>query len=1125
MKRISIIGLMLILLSTPLIAQKKRNDLLTANKLFEIGRYYDALEYYERALERRGNNPEARLRYAEAAYYSRDYKLAEDLYYNAFNSDKSGNAKAQFMLGVVMKMNGKYADAKKEFESFLKSYKAPDAADWKRKTKLQIEGCDAAVELLKKPNKEAQVNHLDNNINSYYTEYAPIPIGLRQLMFSSMRANEDVVLDFDSKNKLFSKIFSSNKTDDKNVVDFENAQEFKWFNDNGSHNGDGAFSTDRRRFYFTRCEANELGVIECHIYVATKDNKKNSWNDVKKLGSEVNISGVNSTSPSVAVIKGGVEILYFITDRPNGVGGKDIWYVTIEKDGTIKQPTNCGRKVNTEMDEITPFYEAKSSTLYFSSNGHPGLGGFDIFASKGTAKKLADPINVGLPFNSSVDDMYYITDKNNDGYFVSNRPGTLALKSETCCDDIFSFTNPRAVQIGIEGLVVEKIEEELYFSNGGAVVLLSSIDGETQEEVQIEYDSVNNKRTYYFDVLPDKEYKLTASKDGFLTGYATFNTTGLEVSDTLYTDVQIVKVIANKTVIVKDIFYDFDKASLRPESKPGLDTLLAFMNDNPFLIVELGAHTDNKGSDEYNNVLSQSRAQTVVDYLRTNKIDSSRLIAKGYGESQPIVPNENPNGSDNPDNRQRNRRTELKIVGQIYGYNIDYESERSKYITPEALKKLRADSSIKARLQEQKDSILAEAQAALQEIENVRLEKERKKAEARERARGGSAVDDKKKKVKKIDGPCNQYDALIDKASGQQQNENFRDLWLKNPKADPSVISFECRKILPYMGPDGLQKKEKNKLIYFSWEYGISGDSVLAIEEAKRLFDEERAKIKDLIEPVEIPDSMKVDTIASSKKTTITDDGSLSQAKKDEPKVEPKKDAPKQDAPKPKVVRCKDYQPIKEAGKQKYKDGYALFIKDLPKGAKADAGSDCENYEPVKAKDGKTQLKTPEGKPMFFNVTMKEEDAANEPESTPVSTGPPCTDYAPVKGNDGLQIVKDGKAYYIKKGDGKAKPDESGDCKNYKPLKGKDGKSQMKNADGKLMYYKMEDGMSDTPQLINGKNPCDLIETYFDNKGAPVKIDGKQVYIGPGGCKAYSPVIDTATKKQKKAPDGRGLYF
>lgn len=1124
MKRIGIIGLLILIFCGTTIAQKNRNDLLTATKLYEIGRYYDALEYYERALERKGNNPEARLRYAEAAYYARDYKLAEDLYYNAYNSDKSGNAKAQYMLGVVMKMNGKYNEAKKEFESFIKSYKAPDAADWKRKSKLQLEGCEVALQLLKTPNKEAVINHLDNNINSYYTEYAPIPIGLRQLMFSSMRANEDVVLDFDSKNKLFSKIYSSNKTDDKNVTEFENAKEFKWFNSDNAHNGDGAFSTDRRRFYFTRCEANPTGVVECNIYVSIKSDKKGVWNTIKKLGTEVNVSGHNSTSPTVAVIKGGVEILYFITDRPNGIGGKDIWYVTIEKDGTIKQPTNCGRKVNTEMDEITPFYEARSSTLFFSSNGHPGLGGYDIFASKGTAKKLAEPINIGLPFNSSVDDMYYITDKNNDGYFVSNRPGTLALKSETCCDDIFSFTNPRAVMIGVEGFVVEKIEEEMYFSNGGSVVLLSSVDGETQEEVQIEYDSINNKRTYYFDVLPDKEYKLTATKDGYLTGFATFSTVGLEVSDTLYADVQIVKVIANKTVVVKDIFYDFDKASLRPESKPGLDSLLAFMNDNPFLIVELGAHTDNKGSDEYNNALSQARAQTVVDYLRSNKIDSSRLIAKGYGESQPIVPNENANGTDSPENRQRNRRTELKIVGQIYGYNIDYESVRSKYITPEALMKLRADSSIKARMQEQKDSVLGEAKRAVEEQEAIRLEKERKKAEARERARGGTQSKDNDKKPKKIDGPCNQYEPLIEKASGQQRNENFRDLWLKDTKADPSVISKECSKILPYMGADGLQKKDKNKLIFFSWEYGINGDSVLLVEEEKRKFEEERAKIKDLVEPIELPDSLKKDTIAT-KLLKPKDDGSLSQAKKDEPKVaQPKKEEIKA-TPKANVVRCKDYISLKdEAGKQKYKDGYAIFAKDIPKGAKNDVAADCENYEPVKGKDGKTQLKTIDGKLMYFNVTLKEEDATNEIEA-PVASGPPCADFEPVKGTDGLQIVKDGKAYYTKKTNAKAKPDESADCKNYKILKGKDGRMQMKSIDGKPLFYKMEDGGSDTPRLINGKNPCDLIETYFDKKGAPVKIEGKQVYVGPGGCKAYSPVLDPTTKKQKKADDGRGLYF
>jgi outer membrane protein OmpA-like peptidoglycan-associated protein len=359
------------------------------------------------------------------------------------------------------------------------------------------------------------------------------------------------------------------------------------------------------------------------------------------------------------------DVLYWVSNRTNGEGGLDIWFSLIDKTGKYGNAQNCGRKINTAGNEGTPFYDPKTGTLYFSSEGQIGLGGYDIFKTRGSQKKWEAAANIGYPENSSVDDMYFTLDDNGyTGYLVSNRVGSISVKSKTCCDDIWRVEYPKKVLYAVRGNVYDQDTRELVT---GAKVLF--LDDQQKQIGQ----AVSSKDTLYFwGTRPQKVYSLKATKEGYFTGSATFSVTQKDNDDTLRVDL-FMKKIPHEPVRIRNIFYDFDKASLRSESHAPLDTLYGVLQDNPAIIIEIGANTDSKGNDDYNLKLSQARAQSVVDHLLQKGIPQDRLQAKGYGETNPIAPNTLPNGKDNPEGRQLNRRTEFRIIGEIPGKELIYE--------------------------------------------------------------------------------------------------------------------------------------------------------------------------------------------------------------------------------------------------------------------------------------------------------------------------------------------------------------------------------------------------------------------------------------------------------------------
>ncbi len=630
-----------------------------ADKMFKEGIYYDAIDYYEEALEGNPGDTKLTFKLAESYNYSRDYRKAEYHYKAVIDSNPKHEHLLQFKYATMLKMNAKYAQAKEEFTQFIKSYRGEHSVSYKKLAKNEILGCEYARVAIDSP-LNVKISHLGTNINAAYTESSPFPLSDDELMYASLRSDTVLVAENVIEKGYLFRLYTAKKTSSDTWSEGQTMSDVINFPE--SNIGNGTISPDGKYLYFTSCLEDAHGEMLCDIYRTKMDSGE--WQLPEKLPAAVNMPGHTNTHPTLGTYKKGSQLLYFTSDRPNGQGGKDLWVSVITKDGSFKEARNLGRKINTFADEMTPFYNNQAKTLYFSSMGHPGLGGMDVFFSEGNYRRWSKPDNIGYPLNSRVDDIYYVTDADGGGGFmVSNRPGVIALKSETCCDDIFRFDWVNVLHFAVTGFVYD-VEDETKTPMHNSGVKLYIIDEDEGEEVYIDETVTEGKKWFFFTLIQNRNYTLTGSQEGYFSNQVGISTIGLTKSDTIETKIPLKKIVINQTFVLEDIFYDFDRHTLRSESKNTLDSLVMILNNNQEILTELGSHTDSKGNDDYNIKLSQRRAESVVKYLIAAGIETSRLTAMGYGETVPIAPNEFSDGSDNPEGRQLNRRTEIKVTGK-----------------------------------------------------------------------------------------------------------------------------------------------------------------------------------------------------------------------------------------------------------------------------------------------------------------------------------------------------------------------------------------------------------------------------------------------------------------------------
>ncbi len=417
------------------------------------------------------------------------------------------------------------------------------------------------------------------------------------------------------------------------------------------HEGSGVFTPDEVML-FTRWSENNRK--EAFIYMARTNGGK--FYEAMKLNTNINLPGYKSQQPYVTADG---RRLFFSSNRPGGKGGLDIWMAAIDEDGFVGEAVNLGEPVNTEADEITPFFHEISNTLYFSSTGHTGLGGFDVFKSSLNVDDSVYnvPFNLNRPINSSKDDAYYITDRvGKKGFFSSDRINC----PDGHCYNIYSYVN-EALAFDLEGHVYDNATNEPIAS---ALVTIKDVHDNDEP-----FFIVTDEEGYYkTDLKANFEYFLKAQKTRYFGNAASLATKGLTDSKHFEQDFYLSQ-IPEGDIEIEGIEYDYDKATLRPKSMEILDKIVDLLTLNDNLSIELSSHTDSRGSDAYNLRLSQARAQSCVTYMISKGISKNRMIANGYGETKPIVPQDVidemvPDSAEFEAAHQKNRRTAFKVIGE-----------------------------------------------------------------------------------------------------------------------------------------------------------------------------------------------------------------------------------------------------------------------------------------------------------------------------------------------------------------------------------------------------------------------------------------------------------------------------
>lgn len=619
----------------------------------------------------------------------RNYEKAMVLYEKVIDKSIDKYPLAEYYYAQMLKSVGRYDDAIENFTSFRKNYRGKrDYSDYSRLARNAINGCDTAKLLIASP-LNITIGNLNNTVNSPHIELSPVPVNDSMFIYASLRV--DSLVYFTNENVDASMPVRQFYVAQKEGYDWVGGQPLSGdINIPGVETGNGVLSRDGTKFYFTRCADNWQGKTICAIYVTHRNGTH--WTTPEKLPPVINDPNFTTTQPAIGrTAKTNSEVLYFVSDRPDGRGGLDIWYTMwSERKQLWSKPGNLGSRINTNGDEMTPFYDLGTRTLFYSSDGKPGMGGLDVLKAFGERRSWTKPVNVGFPVNSSYDDLYYTVSRTGeDGFFVSNRPGIDSLSKQTCCDDIFYYKWNDFVRIWVTGQIYP-FEKDKYgrkrdltnfdFFNppdsilplNKAVIALYLKEKESGEYIFMERDTTGLDGRFYFTLLPDQEYEFKMEGFQYFDSKNYLSTEFMTFSDTLEMPPIWVNVLTDKPVELKDVLYEFNSAELTPKAKNVLDTtLLVLMREAPEFIIELSSHTDSIGSFEYNMELSQARAQGVVDYLISKGISADRLVAKGYGASMPVAPNYLPDGSDNPIGREQNRRTEFKIIGSTNALEED----------------------------------------------------------------------------------------------------------------------------------------------------------------------------------------------------------------------------------------------------------------------------------------------------------------------------------------------------------------------------------------------------------------------------------------------------------------------
>lgn len=647
-----VVGFLFLFLITSLQLAAQKSYLDDADHaLYNEEKYFEAIEMYKKAyVKEKGRDVKAEIIFKIAeAYRLSDQAEQAEVWYDKSIIAQYADPIAHLRLAEVKMQNGKYDEALVEFQKYA-AEKPEDP-----RGKQGIEAAEKAQQWADNP-----ANYVVEPvvlINSEFYDYAPAFSDKKntELIFTSTREGSigsdmsevtgDNFSDLyrtqrDKKGKWSEPVLAEGDEEGVNTEDSEGA---------------AVFNSRRNTMYFTRCKVEKNGYMGCAIFTAKAQGNKFGEAEVIPISNDSAVIGHPALTPDD-------KILIFASDLEGGQGGKDLWYIKEESRNQWSEPINLGPQVNTKGDEMYPFVR-ENGDLYFASNGHVGMGGLDNYIAKKKGEgQWGDVENLKAPLNSAANDFGIIFDGASDrGYFSSSREGGRGK------DDIWEFKKPPVLFV-LKGIVKD---DETGEPITAAIVTLIGTDGttaekETRSDGTFEFADKGNGESY---INKNTSYSITVSKPEYLNAKGKETTVGLEESK-IFAHLYELIPIKDEGIKLPEILYDFNKTTLTDQAKDSLDYLYDILVDNPRIVIELRANTDSRGSDSYNQKLSQGRAESVVNYLVSRGIAKERMVPKGYGETNLLISDAEiaklPTEEEREAAHQLNRRTDFIVLSEDY---------------------------------------------------------------------------------------------------------------------------------------------------------------------------------------------------------------------------------------------------------------------------------------------------------------------------------------------------------------------------------------------------------------------------------------------------------------------------
>lgn len=606
--------------------------------------YGKALESYISANKFNPNNAELNAKIGDCYLNSSDRSEALGHLKKAYQLDSKMDGFYIYLLGKAHHLNN-------EFDEAIKYYKIaktngskiqPDLSSMVDKKNAE---CASGKKLIKLP-VNVKIESLESTINTEYEEYVPIiTADESEIFFTSRRPNTTGGLMDSGLGDYYEDIYYSKKEDGK----WTSAVNIGAPVNSEFHDATVGLSLDGQKLFLYRDNKKGIG----NIYYSEKKGEK--WTDPVELPEPINSK--NQETSACYSFDGNT--IYFVSNREGGKGGKDIYKATKDAKGVWVNAENLGAVINTKEDEDAVFLHPDGKTLYFSSKGHNSMGGYDVFKSTYEKGKWSTPQNLGFPVNTSDDDVCFVLTASGDyGYYTSIKAEGKGKRDVYKVAFLDELNKPKLTLL--KGAITDK-------KTGAPLQATIEIYDNDNGKLIGTFESNSTTGKYMVSLPAGVNYGISVKAPGYLFYSENFNIAKDAAFKEVVKDIGLDKLEVGKKVVLKNIFYDYNKATLTASSSNELNKVIELLNGNPKIKIEISAHTDSRGSDGYNDKLSQERAQSCVDYLVAKNIDKGRLIAKGYGKRQLMITDADINKlvteEEKEEAHQQNRRTEFKIIG------------------------------------------------------------------------------------------------------------------------------------------------------------------------------------------------------------------------------------------------------------------------------------------------------------------------------------------------------------------------------------------------------------------------------------------------------------------------------